>query len=97
MSQSARLRQQFVAEDTNLRQVVLEILHRPLKQTISLKAIERELTDRYDSVEVENCLFTLQEEGLVETAYTSGFRVGFRARRQLRGLGPSPLSRYKLY
>jgi len=79
MSQSARLRQQFVVEDTSLRQVVQEILHRPSRQAISLKEIARELTDRYDGMEVERCLIALYEQGLVELTYTSGYGVGLRS------------------
>ena len=79
MFQSTRLRQQFVAEDTNLRQGVLEILHRPSRQAISLKEIARELTGRYDGLEVERCLIALYEQGLVDLTYTSGYGVGLRA------------------
>ena len=79
MFQSARLRQQLVAEDTNLRTVVLEILHRPQSQAISLKEITREFAGRYDGIEVERCLLTLSEQGLIELAYTSGYSVGLRA------------------
>ena len=80
MSQSARLQQQFAAEDSVLKTAVLEILHRPQSQSVSLKHIARELASRYDPREVERCLIKLSEEGLAELVYTSGYDVGVRAR-----------------
>jgi len=50
-------------------------------QAISLKSIAQELIDRYDLMEVERCLLALQEEELVELAYTSGYGVGLRAKQ----------------
>lgn len=80
MLQSVRLQQQFATEDSVLNRVVLEILHRPQIQAISLKEIARELADRFDSMEVGLCLLALSDQGLVELAYTSGYGVGLRAR-----------------
>lgn len=75
-----RLEQQFAPEDSVLKTVVLEILHRPQIQAISLKEITRELAGHYDYMEVERCLLALFDQELVELAYTSGYGVGLRAR-----------------
>jgi hypothetical protein len=79
---SQRLQQEFLPEENVLKMVVLEILHRPQSQAISLKEIAQELAGRYDNIELERCLLALSEQGLVELAYTSGYSVGFRARPQ---------------
>jgi len=79
MFQSFRLQQQFAAEDSVLKTVVLEILRRPSIQAIGLKEIAQELTGHYDRIELERCLIVLSEQDLIELAYTSGYSVGFRA------------------
>lgn len=79
MFQSVRLQQQFAAEDSVLKTVVLEILRRPQSQAVSLKEMVLELADRYSRIELERCLLMLSEQGLVELGYTSGYSVGFRA------------------
>src|SRR3990172_6246291 len=81
MSELFHAQQLFAPGDSGLKSVVLEILHRPSMQAISLKSIAQELIDRYDLMEVERCLLALQEEELVELAYTSGYGVGLRAKQ----------------
>ena len=63
---------------SGIEREILDLLRRPARYPLGVADLKHELLRFYSELQIQNAIFHLIDEGLVETVYTSHFDLRFQ-------------------